>query len=543
VHPNTGDLARSHPGTDSRRILDDAPGGIHVRRVAWLVSLLAAVAIGYWIAGPWFYETFIGLDPSAFPLGAPLDRVGRLLPDMGFSKAGLLWSLLLLVPAGVLAFFLVGSAGRSSTSRSRRSFLASGTAAAITATATGFGVAFGPRVPRLGQSGPRLESTRQRGLRRRRRADEPDVARRVEGRPRVKAYRRLGRTGVEVSDISLGTGAIRGENGEAIVREALERGVTYLDTAPDYSGSGSEQAIGRALQGRDRTKLFIATKFCTPTGHLPTGTPVAEYKQVIEASLGRLGTDYVDLVHVHSCDEIERLMDPNLHEAFDQLKQEGKARFLGFSSHTPNLAQVAAQAIESNRFDVMMLAYHHGIWPTLGELIGRARRERDMGIVAMKTLKGAKHNGLVGFTDKSTAYSQAAFKWVLSNPEVSCLVVSFFEPQHVDEYLFASGAAATPADHALLSEYDDRIAGSYCPPHCGACLDHCSEGLAVNDVFRYRMYFEDYGLEKRGMQEYARLAKNASACIGCAAPCTGHCPVGIPIQQRMIDSHELLSIG
>src|SRR4030095_9224654 len=120
VHPNTGDLARSHPGTDSRRILDDAPGRNSMsRRVAWLVSLLAAVAIGYWIAGPRFYETFIGLDPSAFPLGAPLDRVGRVLADLGLSEAGILWSLLLLVPAGVLAFFLVGSAGRSATSRSR----------------------------------------------------------------------------------------------------------------------------------------------------------------------------------------------------------------------------------------------------------------------------------------------------------------------------------------------------------------------------------------------------------------------------------------
>jgi len=346
-----------------------------------------------------------------------------------------------------------------------------------------------------------------------------------------------------VSDISLGTGAIRGENGEAIVREALDRGVTYLDTAPDYAGSGSEQAIGRALAGRDRSQLFLATKFCTPSGHLPADAPVARYKEVIEASLARLGTDYVDLAHVHSCDEVERLMSPNLHEAFDRLKQEGKVRFLGFSSHTPNLVQVATRAIESDRFDVMMLAYHHGIWPTLGEVIGRARRERDMGVVAMKTLKGAKQNGLAGFREQATAYSQAAFKWVLSNPDVCCLVVSFFEPQHVDEYLFASGAAPTPRDHALLRRYDDAIAGTYCPPHCGACLDHCSEGLAVNDVLRHRMYFEDYGLEKRGIQAYARLAKNASACLGCAAPCAGHCPVGIPIQRRMLESHELLSIG
>ena len=89
-------------------------------------------------------------------------------------------------------------------------------------------------------------------------------------------------------------------------------------------------------------------------------------------------------------------MDPNVHEAFDRLKQQGKARFLGFSTHTPNLVQVANPAIDSGRFDVMMLAYHHGLWPPLPEIIERARREQDMGVVAMKTLKGAKHHGLVG---------------------------------------------------------------------------------------------------------------------------------------------------
>jgi len=515
-------------------------------RMAWLVSIAVAAATGFWIAGPVLYRTFIGLEASAFIGGAILDRMGKvLLPPVDFSAAGLLLALLLVVPAAVLAFLLVRGARRAATDRSRRTFLtgaASGIGAALAASAAGVGVAFGRAFLGWGNEG--------RGW------QEPvaeifgsEVAKTNPSWPaewkgaRIKAYRRLGRTDFEVSDISLGTGAVRGENGEAIVREALERGVNYLDTAPDYSGSGSEQAIGRALRGRDRTKLFIATKFCTPTGHLPPGAPVAKYKEVVEASLGRLGTDYVDLVHVHSCDEIDRLMDPNLHEAFDALKKEGKARFLGFSSHTPNLAQVTAQAIASNRFDVMMLAYHHGIWPSLGELIGRARSERDMGVVAMKTLKGAKHNGLAGFREQAPAYSQAAFKWVLSNPDVSCLVVSFFEPQHVDEYLFASGAPIRARDVAVLGDYDRAITGTYCPPHCGACLDHCSGDLAINDVLRFRMYFEDYGWEKRGIQHYAQLGKNASACIGCAAPCTGTCPVGIPIQQRMLESHELLSIG
>ena len=515
-------------------------------RLAWLVSLAVAAASGFWIAGPILYQTFIGLDPSAFPAGAALERVGRmLLPNAGFSAAGLVLALLLGLPAGALAFLLVRSARRAATDRSRRRFLtgaAGGAGAAVAATAAGTAVAFGRAFLGWGNEG--------RGWR------EPaahifggDVVRtdpnwRDEWKgARVKVYRRLGRTGFDVSDISLGTGGVRGEQGEAVVREALDRGVNYLDTAPDYAGSGSEQAIGRALRGRDRSKLFLATKFCTPQGHLPIGAPVARYKEVIEASLQRLGTDYIDLVHVHSCDEIDRLMDPNAHEAFDQLKKEGKARFLGFSSHTPNLAQVAARAIESNRFDVMMLAYHHGIWPSLGDLIHRARTERDMGIVAMKTLKGAKHNGLAGFRENAQAYSQAAFRWVLTNPDVACLVVSFTTPQHVDEYIYASGSEPTIQDHALLQRYDDAIAGTYCPPHCGACLDHCSEDLAVNDVLRYRMYFEDYGQEKRGMQQYAQLGKNASACLGCAAPCAGHCPVGIPIQQRMLESHELLSIS
>jgi hypothetical protein len=245
---------------------------------------------------------------------------------------------------------------------------------------------------------------------------------------------------------------------------------------------------------------------------------------------------------VHSCDEVARLLDPNMHEAFDRLREQGKARFLGFSSHTPNLVQVAEAAIESGRFDVMMVAYHHGIWPTLPAVIERARRERDMGVVAMKTLKGARHRGLESFQAHADAYSQAALKWSLSNPGVSCAVISFFEFQHVDEYLRASGQRLTETDVALLEEYDRQIAGSYCAPHCGACLDHCPEQLAIHDVLRYRMYFEDYGNEKEALRLYGALAKNASVCASCSAPCLGSCPVGIPIQGRMRGAHELLSL-
>jgi uncharacterized protein len=276
---------------------------------------------------------------------------------------------------------------------------------------------------------------------------------------------------------------------------------------------------------------------------LPPGTPVAKYIEAVEGSLSRLGTNYIDLCHIHSVEEVARLMDENVHEAFDRLKQAGKVRFLGFSTHTPNLVEVVSTGIESNRFDVMMVAYHHGIWPQLPELVKRARADRDMGVVAMKTLKGAKHRGLLDFQRYADSYTQAALKWALANEDVSCAVISFFELQHVDEYLAASGKRLTPQDLAILGEYDRQIAGTYCGPHCGACLSSCPEGLPIHDVLRHRMYFEDYGWEKEGMQRYAALAKNASVCASCSAPCTGSCPVGIDIQTRMTGAHDLLTLA
>lgn len=364
----------------------------------------------------------------------------------------------------------------------------------------------------------------------------------------VQNYRRLGRTNAMISDISLGGGRI-GSGGTDpdslrkaidLARAAIDRGITYFDTSPDYSGANSEHVLGEAMKGR-RDQMFVATKFCVPDGHLPNDTPVPKVIAAVEASLARLQTDHVDLVHVHSCDRVDRLLAPNIHEAFDRLKAQGKVRFLGVSTHTPNLEAVANAAIDSGRFDVMMLAYHFGMWGSFGPILEKAR-QHDVGIVAMKTLKGAMHTNLAEFRDEQSAYSQAAFRWVLSNPNVSALVVSFWRPEQLDEYLAASGRKPTEADIALLERYDQLTGGDYCQPHCGDCLSSCPEQLAINDVLRHRMYFRDYGWEKEGMLRYARLDRNAMACASCSAPCTGRCPLGVPIREKMLDAHRLLSL-
>ncbi|MCK6557283.1 aldo/keto reductase [Candidatus Binatia bacterium] len=354
---------------------------------------------------------------------------------------------------------------------------------------------------------------------------------------RIVSYRRLGRTNAMVSDISLGSGRI---SDVAVARAALDRGITYFDTAPDYAQTGSERVLGEAMKGR-RDKVFLATKFCVADGHLPNDTPVPKVMEAVEASLRRLQTDYVDLIHIHSCDRVERLLAPNIHEAFDRLKEQGKARFMGVSTHTPNLEAVANAAIDSGRFDVMMLAYHHGMWSQMEAILQKAKAQ-DIGIVAMKTLKGAKHENLAGFRDDSGAYSHAAFRWVLSNPCVSCLVISIATHDQVEEYVAASGTRPRPDDLARLQKYDRLVAGDYCQPHCGACLSSCPEGLPINDIMRYRMYFQDYGWEKEGMRLYARLDRGASACATCTAPCTATCPAGVPIREKMLDAHAKLRL-
>jgi len=358
---------------------------------------------------------------------------------------------------------------------------------------------------------------------------------------RVSEYRRLGRTDFRVSDISLGSGSSTGGRQRTeVAREAIDRGVNYFDTAPDYSEAGSEKRLGQAMQGV-RDQMFVATKFCTPRGHLAPGSSVEAYTQAVEGSLRRLGTDWIDLVHIHSCDSVERLMDENAHEAFDRLKQQGKVRFLGVSTHTPNLEAVANAAIESDRFDVMMLAYHYGAWPQLEAIIDRAA-QRDIGVVAMKTLRGAKHQGLLESREDRDSFTQASFKWVLANPSVSCLVISLWESAQLDEFLFASGKRPNAQDLALLQRYDKGIGQAHCRPHCGACLGSCPEKLPIHDVLRYRMYFEDFGAEKEAMRLYSQLEVRADACVGCSAPCSDACPYGLPIPERTQQAHRMLTL-
>ena len=355
----------------------------------------------------------------------------------------------------------------------------------------------------------------------------------------IRSYRPLGRTGMQMSDISFGCASL---DNVATVKRALERGVNYFDTSPDYSRAGSEQTLGEGIKGFSRDKLFIVSKFCTLDDHLSNDAPVKNVITAIEGSLKRLGTDYLDLAHIHACDSVDRLMNPNIHEAFDRLKEQGKLRFLGVSSHTPHLETVMRHAVDSGRFDVIMVAYNFQNWPDLANIF-RDAKQKGVGVVAMKTLKGAKHTALSDFTPtERESFAQAAFKWVLSNDNVSGLVVSINSLPQIDEYLYASGQPLQKTDVDLLEKYDRLVANDYCRPGCGACLSSCPAEVPIDDVLRYAMYYENYGQQRLGMEKYARIAqtRNVSQCTECKAPCEQACPFELPVKEKLLRADRLL---
>ncbi|MFQ5352865.1 MAG: aldo/keto reductase, partial [Candidatus Binatia bacterium] len=329
-------------------------GSLGATLTAWAIALI----IGFFVAGHYAWNALIGLDPSSFPGGSVLQALGEaVFPRAGVTLAGAILVIAILLFLALATFVAVRAGRRRAVTEadpSRRTFLTgslAGVAAAAGSILVGGGAVAARSLAGIGNGGRGWSRVLGEIFGGEVVKTHPEWKQAWKG-SRVQGYGRLGRTGWKVSDTALGTGRLRGEIGEKITRLAIERGVNYIDTAPDYSGASSEKAVGRAIKSVPRERLFIATKFCTPVGHLGPGSSVEDYKAAVYQSLGRLDTDYVDLIHVHSCDEVERLMDPNMHEAFAQLKTEGKVRFLGFSSHTPNLLDVATRAIESGKFDV-----------------------------------------------------------------------------------------------------------------------------------------------------------------------------------------------
>ncbi len=374
----------------------------------------------------------------------------------------------------------------------------------------------------------------------------------IEAAPQVRRYSTLGGTGLKISDISFGASRLTSGN-EDLVRHAFDRGINYFDSADTYTDGESETTIGNALKGK-RDKVFLTSKTMAQAGD-SRGSMMS----ALEGSLKRLQTDHIDVYFNHAVNDPARLKNPEWHEFVAQARSQGKIRFTGMSGHAGNLAQCLDYAIDSGHFDVILCAHNFGQDPRLFQRfthnfdfvarqpelprIMEKAKQHGVGVVVMKTLMGARLNDMRPYESGGATFSQAAFRWVLSNSNVDALIVSMTSRPLIDEYLGASGSRTTATnDLPLLNRYATLNGDSQCRPACNECANACPYGVPIADVMRTRMYARDYGDMRFARREYAMLSANAAACLTCdTKPCAGACPHGIATDILLAPTHRLLS--
>ena len=314
-------------------------------------------------------------------------------------------------------------------------------------------------------------------------------------------HRYLGNSGLKVSEISYGNWITHGSQIEedaavACVNAALDSGITTFDTADVYAGTRAESVLGRALSGQRREGLEIFTKVFWPTGEGPNdrGLSRKHIRESIDASLRRLGVDYVDLYQAHRYDH-ETPLEETV-RAFDDLVRAGKVLYVGVSEWDAAQIRRAVEIADEMGFDrlvsnqpqysMLYRAIEAEVVPTsvelgLGQVVWSPVAQ---GILTGKYLPGQPPPAGSRATDPTSGHfterlrtdeiltavqnlrplaeqaglsmAQLAVAWVLQHDFVSSAIVGATRPEQVIENVAASGVTL---DADLMAAIDDVLAG------------------------------------------------------------------------------------
>jgi aryl-alcohol dehydrogenase-like predicted oxidoreductase len=314
-------------------------------------------------------------------------------------------------------------------------------------------------------------------------------------------YRRLGRSGVKVSEISLGSwltygGSVAEERAQACIHKAYELGINFFDTANVYMRGAAEEIVGRALNGFERDSYFLATKVYFPMGEGPNDRGLSR-KHITEqcnASLKRLGVDYVDLYQCHRYDENTPLEETM--RALDDLVRQGKVLYIGVSEWTAdqisdalriagemNLDRIVSNQPQYNMIqrriegEVIPLCEGEGVGQVVfsplaqGILTGKYRpgdapaegtraadpeSNRFMQQLMNEEVLSAVDALRSVASEAGLSMPQLALAWVLRLENVSSAIIGASRPEQVDDNAAASGVELS-AD--MISEIDGILNG------------------------------------------------------------------------------------
>jgi predicted aldo/keto reductase-like oxidoreductase len=358
--------------------------------------------------------------------------------------------------------------------------------------------------------------------------------------------RTLGRTGVKVSTLALG-GMFEIVSNQLQLKQALDWGVTYWDTASGYNGGKSETGIGMYFEKNPqaRQSVFLVTK--ASGAH-----SVDDISHSLEQSLERMKTDYVDTFFLHGISSTDALT-PEVKAWAEKMKAAKKIRFFGFSTHS-NMEQCLTDAARLGWVDVVMLAYNYRVLNTDAmKAAVDAATKAGIGLTAMKT-QGKRQKGdatedqarlLAHFIGRGFTQEQACLKAVWEDQRFATIC-----SQMPNLTILSSNVAAaldktslTTADKAALEQYAQATGSSY----CAGCTNVCEAALAgrapVGDVMRSLMYYHSYGDHDLARSVFVGLpdATRQRLRVMDYSAAERLCPRRLPITALMQEAAELLT--
>jgi predicted aldo/keto reductase-like oxidoreductase len=341
-------------------------------------------------------------------------------------------------------------------------------------------------------------------------------------------YRTLGRTGLKITIISFG--AMLTPEPE-VMKIAFDHGVNYVDTARRYMGGKNEEIVARALKG-NRDKVYVATKIS------PASTSKENIFKDVETSLKALETDYVDVIQLHNLTGREdRIFNPEIREALVRLKEQGKVRFFGVTTHKNEAEVLHALADDKDRFfDTALVKYNFKSDAQTKQAIARAA-QANIGIIAMKTLAGGYATDALG---PFSPY-QAAIKWVLQDQYITATIPGMRDLAQLREDIAVMRTRFGYLDNFILKRYGAAVQPYYCHL-CGKCEATCPKGVAISTINRCLMYAEAYKSPVLARSTYHEipLSLSASVCLDCS-DCVARCINKLDIPVKMERARKLLA--
>jgi len=323
-------------------------------------------------------------------------------------------------------------------------------------------------------------------------------------------YRPMGNTGILVSEISLG-GLVMAES---VHRYAIEHGVNLVHVAWDYLGGQSIKTLGAGLKPL-RDRFYLALKDDFPS---------------IDEALKVLNTDHVDFLMFNRHFPFSA-SDAKIAETFEKLKNQGKVRFAGLTSHAMVKSTTAA-GLQTGYYNVVMPVLNQPNLEAMTEEL-RLAQQRGVGVMAMKTMKGLK--GL----DSEVAY----LKKLLSNPAVTTVTKGIGSFDMFDAYLAALKEPLTAAEDRALYRYAQANRSNNCMM-CDECKQACPLGVEVSTVLRCKDYYYDQmGDRQTALRTYRDipLEKVGSEDCRLCKKCEPACPNGIAIVERLMAARAVFA--